>query len=157
MHEIKKYQSKIFLCARDGTREVFSSVSEIKKKYGWRFLSEIGAGFNLSGFQLKDEFGDVVLATPQKELKRRRLVTFVEKGVPVPRTGKSGHYSFFRAIKVYGEVKLNARCIHEDGEPECRPSRRSTKLSGAMWDDRVRHVERSWKKHRGHQWRAKRS
>lgn len=157
MHEIKKYQSKIFLCARDGTREVFSSVSEIKKKYGWRFLSEIRAGFNLSGFQLKDEFGDVVLATPQKELKRRRLVTFVEKGVPVPRTGKSGHYSFFRAIKVYGEVKLNARCIHEDGEPECRPSRRSTKLSGAMWDDRVRHVERSWKKHRGHQWRAKRS
>lgn len=155
MYEIKKYRSKIFLCSDAGTKEEFSSTEEIAKKYGRRFLSEsVGASFRFCKYVILDEWGDAVAPLASRRRRFRRS-TFVEKGSPVPGTGKSGNYGFFRSIRTYAEAKLNARVVNEEGEPSCRPSRRAEKLSGLMWDDNVRHVERSWKRHRDHQWKQK--
>lgn len=164
-----KSPAPVVLFAADGARHVFPDLLALARYLGRHFL--MSGLLNEAGFVAWHPFfehrrcavartddGEVVTASqllallpkPVGYSPRARLPPSVYRRGSVPGIHKTGgHYAYFRSPRTH--ATLSAARFHEADVPSMRPCQRRLPT---RWDDCGRTMDRTWKRHRLHQWKA---
>lgn len=172
MHCITPYQPKVILIGKDGSTRVFDSRVDALNYLGYNFIcNRVGPRYSEGAgwtHQLKDEFGNRLSYKDFADIQKDRnfdcwygrVYTKTEPNFwngegPVPGTGRSRHYRFFRHPRTAAERRQNAFYDAEAGEPRPRVKRTGRYLICER-DDCVRTCvnDRSWKRYRKTQWKV---